>query len=136
MELNRSREDYLKTILMLEREKGVVRSSEVAKHLNVTRASVSYAVRYLKEDGFLTMDEHKTLCFTERGREAAEQVYERHRVIRDALIYLGIEPETADQDACRIEHDISGKTFEKLKELCGEHAAGGSRPKENKNDTA
>lgn len=120
MELNRSREDYLKTILMLERKKGVVRSSEVAKHLKVTRASVSYAVRYLKEDGFLTMDEHKTLHFTDRGREAAKQVFERHRVIMEGLIYLGVEPETAEQDACRIEHDISGKTFDKLKELLGE----------------
>lgn len=123
MELNRSREDYLKTILILEQKKGEVRSAEVAKLLNVTRASVSYAVRYLKEDGLVTMDERRMLCFTDLGREIAERVYERHRVISEGLMFLGIEPEVAEQDACRVEHDISDVTFGKLKELWEEHIA-------------
>ncbi len=117
MKLHRSGEDYLKTMLILLRKNGEIRSSEVARYLNVSRASVSYAVRFLKEGGFLTMDEHRLLNFTDLGLEVAEQICDRHRVIKDSLIRLGIEPEVAEQDACRVEHDISGQTFEKLKEL-------------------
>ena len=135
MELNRSREDYLKTILMLELEKGTVRSMDVAKRLNVTRASVSNAVRTMKEDGFLAMDEHRMLCLTDLGRETAEQIYERHRVIRDVLILLGVEPEFAEEDACRIEHDVSGQTFDRLRELLEECMALDCSLKGNINET-
>ena len=135
MELNRSREDYLKTILIIEQEKGSVRSSEVAKRLNVTRASVSTAVHMMKEDGFLAMDEHRMLCLTDLGRETAERVYERHRVIRDVLILLGVEPAFAEEDACRIEHDVSGQTFERLRELLEECMALDYSLKGNRNET-
>ena len=123
MQLHRSGEDYLKTMLILLRRNGEIRSSEVARYLNVSRASVSYAVRFLKEGGFLTMDEHRLLNFTDLGLEVAEQIYDRHRVIKDSLIRLGIEPEIAEKDACRVEHDISGRTFEKLKEKWTEQRA-------------
>ncbi len=117
MDLHRSGEDYLKTMLVLQQERGEIRSSEVAKCLNVTRPSVSYAVRILKEGGFLTMDKSRKIRLTDLGQQTAEQVYERHCVIKEVLMRFGVEPEIAEQDACRIEHDISRQTFEKLKKL-------------------
>ncbi len=121
MKLNRSGEDYLKAILALTLEKGRVRSSDIAKHLTVTKPSVSNAVRSLKEAGYLTMDEHKNILLTEHGRETAEQVFERNRVIKETLVFIGVEPEIAERDACRIEHDLSGQTFDILKKLWENH---------------
>ena len=121
MDLHRSGEDYLKTMLVLQQSRGEIRSSEVAKCLNVTRPSVSYAVRVLKEGGFLTMDKSRKICLTDLGRQVAEQVYERHCVIKGVLMRFGVEPEIAEQDACRIEHDISRQTFDKLKGLWEKH---------------
>ena len=117
MKLNRSGEDYLKAILALKLEKGKVRSSDIAKYLQITRPSVSCAVRSLKEGGFLMMDEHKNLILTEHGQEAAKEVYERNRVIKETLVFIGVEPEIAEQDACRIEHDISRQSFDIMKKL-------------------
>jgi len=116
MRLHRSGEDYLEAILILEHKRGHVRSLDVAQQLSVTKPSVSNATRLLKEGGFLTMDEEKLIHLTELGREVAESIYERHCILTEGLIFLGVEPETAEQDACRIEHDISCGTFEKLKE--------------------
>ena len=116
MRLHRSGEDYLEAILILEHKRGYVRSLDVAQQLNVTKPSVSNATRLLKDGGFLTMDEEKLIHLTELGREVAESIYERHCILTEGLIFLGVEPETAEQDACRIEHDISRETFEKLKE--------------------
>ena len=117
MKLNRSGEDYLKAILALKQEKDKVRSSDIAKCLSVTRPSVSNAVRSLKEGGFLMMDENKNIFLTEHGLKAAKQVYERHRVIKETLVFIGVEPGIAEQDACRIEHDMSRQSFEILKKL-------------------
>ena len=116
MRLHRSGEDYLEAILILEQKRGYVRSSDVAEQINVTKPSVTNATRLLREGGFLTMDEEKLIHLTELGREVAESIYERHCILTEGLIFLGVEPETAEQDACRIEHDISRETFEKLKE--------------------
>ena len=121
MDLHRSGEDYLETMLILEQKMGWIRSSDVAKYLKVSRASVSYAVRFLKEGGFITMDEDRLLHFTDIGRQTAEEVYERHCVLRKSLLLLGADPEIADQDACLIEHDISGHTLEKLKIFLKKH---------------
>ena len=117
MKLNRSGEDYLKAILALKLEKVNVRSSDIAKYLNVTRPSVSKAVRSLEGGGFLTMDKDKNILLTANGQEAAEQVYERNRVIKETLVFIGVEPEIAELDACRIEHDISSQSFNILKKL-------------------
>ena len=106
----------MEAILILEQKRGYVRSSDVAEQMNVTKPSVTNATRLLKEGGFLTMDEEKLIHLTELGREVAESVYERHCILTEGLIFLGVDPETAEQDACRIEHDISRETFEKLKE--------------------
>ncbi len=121
MRLHRSGEDYLEAILILEHKRGHVRSLDVAQQLSVTKPSVSNATRLLKEGGFLTMDEEKLIHLTELGREVAESIYERHCILTEGLIFLGVEPETAEQDACRIEHDISRETFEKLKEAWERH---------------
>ncbi len=115
MDLHRSGEDYLETMLILEQKKGWIRSSDVARYLKVSRASVSYAVRFLRDGGFLTMDDDRLLCFTDLGRQVAEAVYERHCILREALLLLGADPEIAEQDACLIEHDISDHTLDKLK---------------------
>lgn len=88
----------------------------MAQQLSVTKPSVSNATRLLKDGGFLTMEEEKLIHLTELGREVAESIYERHCILTEGLIYLGVDPETAEEDACRIEHDISRETFEKLKE--------------------
>ena len=93
MDLHRSGEDYLETMLILEQKKGWIRSSDVAKYLKVSRASVSYAVRFLKEGGFITMDEDRLLHFTDIGRQTAAEVYERHCVLRKSLLLLGADPE-------------------------------------------
>ena len=115
MRLHKSGEDYLEAILIVQRKKGSVRSLDVAEQLNVTKPSVSSATRLLKEGGFLTMDGEKRIHLTELGREIAESIYERHCVLTEGLIYLGVDPAIAEQDACRIEHDLSRQSFEKLK---------------------
>jgi Mn-dependent DtxR family transcriptional regulator len=102
--------------LILEKKKGSVRSLDVAEQMNVKKPSVSNAIKLLKEGGFLTMDGDKLLHLTELGREVAETICERHCILTEGLIYLGVDPEIAEQDACLLEHDISSESFEKLKE--------------------
>ena len=115
MKLHASGEDYLEAILVLQRQKGMVRSVDVARHLEVTKPSVCNAVATLREGGFLTMDEDYSLHLTDVGREVAEQIYEKHRFFTERLIAAGVDPETAEKDACRIEHVISDESFERLK---------------------
>ena len=115
MKLHRSGEDYLKTILILRNENGIVRSTDVASHLKISKASVSRAMKLLCEGGFLTMEEHKQLHLTELGASVAEEIYERHRILNELLISIGVPAPVAEQDACRIEHVISKETLEKVK---------------------
>ena len=110
-----SGEDYLETILVLQKKLGMVRSVDVARHMEVSKPSVCVAVNTLKEGGFLTMDENHFLHLTDVGREVAEQIYERHCFFTERLIALGVDPKTAEADACRIEHVISTESFEHLK---------------------
>ena len=100
---------------MLQKEKGMVRSVDVARHLEVTKPSVCHAVATLRDGGFLTMDSDYFLHLTDVGREVAEQIYEKHRFFTDRLIEVGVDPETAERDACRMEHVISQESFEHLK---------------------
>ena len=111
-----SGEDYLEAVLVLQKEKGMVRSVDVARHLEVTKPSVCNAVATLRDGGFLTMDSDYFLHLTDVGREVAEQIYEKHRFFTDRLIEAGVDPETAERDACRIEHVISDESFQCLKE--------------------
>ena len=93
----------------------------VAEQMNVTKPSVTNATRLLREGSFLTMDEDKRIHLMELGREIAESIYERRCILTEGLIFLGVGPETAEQDACRIEHDLSRETFEKIKEAWQGH---------------
>ena len=111
-----SGEDYLETILVLQKKVGMVRSVDVARHMEVSKPSVCHAVATLKDGGFLTMDEDYFLHLTDIGREVAEQIYEKHRFFTERLIAAGVDPETAERDACRIEHVISDESFQCLKE--------------------
>lgn len=116
MSIHSSGEDYLEAVLMLQKKHGMVRSVDVARHMGVSKPSVSHAVATMKDGGFLTMDEDHFLHLTDIGREVAEQIYEKHRFFTERLIAVGVDPETAERDACRIEHVISDESFQCLKE--------------------
>src|SRR5699024_2615146 len=113
MKLHASGEDYLEAILVLKEQKGMVRSVDVARHLEVTKPSVCNAVATLRDGGFLTMDSDYFLHLTDVGREVAEQIYEKHPFFTERLIVAGVDPATAERDACRIEHVISDENFER-----------------------
>ena len=115
MELRASGQDYLEAILVLQKQRGVVRSVDVARHMDVSKPSVCHAVATLKNGGFLTMDDDFFLHLTDVGREVAEQIYEKHRFFTERLIAAGVDPKTAEADACRIEHVISEESFRRLK---------------------
>ena len=114
-QLHASGEDYLEAILVLKRKKGMVRSVDVARHLDVSKPSVCHAVSTLKEGGFLIMDEDSFLHLTDVGREVAEKTYEKHCFFTRRLVAAGVDPQTAEREACRMEHTISQKSFELLK---------------------
>ena len=116
MKLHASGEDYLAAILVLQKKRGLVRSVDVARHMEVTKPSVCHAVATLKEGGFLTMDEDFFLHLTDLGREIAEQTYEKHRFFTDLLTEVGVNPASAERDACRMEHVISQESFEHLRD--------------------
>lgn len=113
--LHASGEDYLEAVLVLQKEKGMVRSVDVARYMEVSKPSVCHAVGILREGGFLTMDEDHFLHLTDTGKEVAETVYERHCFFTDQLIAAGVDPKTAEADACRMEHVISTESFLRLK---------------------
>ena len=111
-----SKENYLKAILILEEMHGDVRSIDLARHMDVSKASVSHAVTALRKGGFLTMDADYFLHLTNVGRELAEQVYERHCFFRERLLAAGIDPKTAEIEACRMEHTVSQESFERIRQ--------------------
>lgn len=113
-------EDYLKTIMLLQKEKGSVRSVDVAGRLNVSKPSVSYAVTVLRESKLINVDENMYLSLTDSGRKIAEEVYVRHCFFRDLLIASGVSEDAAVADACRLEHAISEDSFQKLKKNLSE----------------
>jgi len=115
MSLHESAEMYLETIYSLSKVNSTVRSIDVAEALGYSRPSVSRAVGLLKNDGYLTMDKDGFLALTEKGTETAEKIYERHTILTAALMALGVDKETAAEDACKIEHDISDRSFDAIK---------------------
>ena len=117
MKLHASGEDYLETILVLQKKLGMVRSVDVARYMEVLKPSVCHAVATLRGGGFLMMDEDRFLHLTDVGREVAEKIYERHCFFTEQLITAGVDPKTAEADACRIEHIISDESFDRLKEV-------------------
>ena len=119
MKIYESAEDYLESILVLKKEKGAVRSIDIAHHFNFSKPSVSRAMSLLRRNGYIVMDQEGWITLTETGLAVAERIYERHRCLTDWLIALGVTPDVAAKDACRIEHDISEETFQKFKEHAG-----------------
>ena len=116
MKLHASGEDYLEAILMLQKKNGMVRSIDLARHMRFSKPSISHAVGVLKNGGFLTVDDDGFLHLTAIGREVAEKIYERHQFFTEQLVVAGVDLETAEQEACRMEHAISDTSFQKLKE--------------------
>ncbi len=116
MSLHESAEMYLETIYQLCQQKSDVRSIDIAEAMGYSKPSISRAVGLLKNDGYLLVDQNGFLTLTEKGTEVAHKIYERHTVLTAALMFLGVDKETAAEDACKIEHNISDKTFEAIKE--------------------
>lgn len=116
MQIRESAEDYLEAILMLSREGGGVRSVDIAVKLGVSKPSVSHAMKLLREDGYIAMDRYGTVTLLEKGAEIAGRIYERHMVLTKMLQGLGVPSEIARADACKMEHDISVESFEKIKQ--------------------
>ena len=111
MEIRQSAEDYLESILVLSKKGGGVRSIDIATRLGVSKPSVSHAMKLLREDGYIAMDRYGTVTLLEKGAEIANQIYERARMLEG----LGVPAEIAMEDACKMEHDISQESFEKIK---------------------
>lgn len=120
MELHRGGKEYLKTILLLERQNGSVRSLDVARAMNVTKPSVSKAMRRLREGGYLTMGGDKRIRLTKPGRDAAEQAFDKHYVLKSCLLAMGVSPIVAERDASQMEHDISPESLERMQRFVAE----------------
>ena len=118
MVIHESAEDYLEAILKLRTKHGNVRSIDVVGELNVTKPSVSVAMKKLRESGYVLMDDSGLLTLTEKGEAVAQRIYERHKVLMQMLIMLGVDEDTAAQEACKIEHVISDDTFQRIKDHC------------------
>ena len=115
MEIHKSAEDYLETILKLQKQKGQVRSIDVVADMHFSKPSVSVAMKKLRESGHVRMDDNGLLTLTEDGLAIAQRIYERHQILTQMLIALGGDQETAAEEDCKIEHDLSDGTFEKIK---------------------
>lgn len=124
MKIQESAENYLETILMIKEKKGAVRSIDIVRHLEFSKPSISRAMSLLRENGYITMDREGYIALTDSGMEIAQRIYERHRLLTRWLTALGVSPEVAAGDACRLEHDISAETFECLKEHIRTHGGG------------
>lgn len=121
MTIHQSAEDYLETILVLKERHNEVRSIDIATELQYTKASVSIAMKKLRQNGYVEMDANGFITLTDAGQEIASQIYSRHKCLTSFFIQLGVDPEVAAADACRVEHDLSDETFEKLLEHVKQH---------------
>ena len=121
MVIHESAEDYLESILVLKERRGVVHSIDIVNELGYSKPSVSIAMKKLRENGYVETDANGLLTLTPEGLEIAARVYERNRVLSDLLMALGVSAETARADACRIEHDLSDETWEKIKQHAQDH---------------
>ena len=115
MQIHESAENYLETILMLHNRLGMVRSIDIATELGFSKPSVSVFMKNLRENGYILMNKEGYITLTDTGREIAEKIYERHQVIAEILMALGVDEETAYHDSCKIEHDISDQSLECMK---------------------
>ena len=115
MQIHESAENYLETILVLRKEKGAVRSIDIANEMGFSKPSVSVAMKNLRENGYIETDGDGFITRTDSGLTIAEKIFERHTLLTNWLVALGVPEETADCDACRIEHVISAESFEAIK---------------------
>ena len=114
MKIQKAAEDYLETMLMLKEKKGYIRSIDIAQMLGVTKPSVTYSTKRLRENGYITMDRDGMITLTESGLEIATRIYTRHKVLTDLFMRLGVPEEIAREDACKVEHDLSPETFQAI----------------------
>lgn len=117
MNIYESAEDYLERILMLNEKNGSCRSIDIAVDMNYSKASISRAIKNLREAGYIIVEANGNITLTPSGYEIAKKIYDRHRFLTELFIDLGVDPDTAASDACRVEHDLSEKTFEALKKI-------------------
>ncbi len=115
MRILESSEDYLEAMLMMKERYGYIRSIDIANELNVTKPSVSYATKRLRQNGYITMDDEGLITLTDAGMAIASRIYERHKMLTSFFIHLGVDEETAREDACKVEHDLSETTYEAIK---------------------
>ena len=128
MRILESSEDYLEAMLMMQQQHGYIRSIDIANELNVTKPSVSYATKRLRLNGYITMDKDGLITLTDSGMAIATRIYERHKTLTSFFMRLGVDEETAREDACKVEHDLSEKTYDAIKA----HALAGIRAEEEK----
>lgn len=121
MQIKESAENYLETIFVLSQKIGSVRSIDVANEMGFTKASISIAMKRLREDEYIIVENDGAIHLTEKGKDIATKVYERHQLIAKILIALGVNEETAYEDSCKIEHDLSKESFDKIKEYYEKH---------------
>lgn len=114
MKIMKASEDYLEAMLMMKEKHGYVRSIDIADELGVTKPSVTYATKRLRENGYITMDKDGLITLTDSGMEIASRMYERHKLLTEFFIRLGVDEKTAREDACKVEHDISKTTFDAM----------------------
>ena len=120
MNIHKSAEDYLEQILILHEQKGYARSIDIATGLSVSKPSVSFAMKQLRENGYITMDKDNYISLTDKGMGIASAIYARHKALTTFLTRLGVEPALAREDACKLEHDISPETFDAIRRYIGE----------------
>ena len=121
MKILESAENYLEAILMVREEKGVVRAIDIVNKLGFSKPSVSVAMKNLETNDFITRDADGFIRLTESGEEIANMIYERHNLLTDIFVRIGVDPETARDDACKVEHDLSEETFECIKKAYQSH---------------
>ncbi len=113
-DIGKSAEDYLESMIILKEKNGYVRSIDIAGFLGVTKPSVSNAMKRLREEGYIEMDKSGLITVTEKGMEIADKIYTRHKKLTDFFVALGVDPDIAEDDACKIEHDLSDETFDAI----------------------
>ena len=119
MSIQESGEMYLETILVLTKRGGYVRSIDISEYMGYSKPSVSRAMGVLRRDGYITMDDDSHISLTDSGRAIAEKIYSRHQILTRMLVSLGVSPETAAADACKMEHAISDETFDAIRRHMG-----------------
>ncbi|MBQ7644964.1 MAG: metal-dependent transcriptional regulator [Spirochaetales bacterium] len=117
MKIQKAAEDYLEAMLMLKEKKGYIRSIDIAQLLGVTKPSVTYSTKRLRENGYITMDRDGMITLTPNGMEIATRIYTRHKVLTDFFIKIGVPEDIAREDACKVEHDLSPETFQAIWDL-------------------